>query len=134
MDGIRQIAQRHNLKVIEDGCQAYGSLYHGKKVGTLGDAGGFSMCTTKQLMVGEGGLVTTNSKDVYERAATLRLFGEQGSDMKAEDRKYMSENDRLDIQDGRDSFGTGASQVEASDEYISGCQRNTEYLTQQLQR
>ena len=133
MDGIRQIAQRHNLKVIEDGCQAYGSLYHGKKVGTLGDAGGFSMCTTKQLMVGEGGLVTTNSKDVYERAATLRLFGEQGSDMKAEDRKYMSETIGWNYKMAETLSALARVRLRHLDEYISGCQRNTEYLTQQLQ-
>ena len=90
MEEINRIAQRHNLKVIEDVAQAYGALYQGKKAGSLGDAAGFSMCTTKHLMVGEGGLVTMSSEEVYQRAAMTRLFGEN-TNMKDRTRPYMSE-------------------------------------------
>ena len=91
MKEINDIAKQHNLKVVEDAAQAYGSTYGGRKTGTLGDAAGFAMTTTKQLMTGEGGLLTTDSREIFERAAMMRLFGEPGSALNSQDRKYMSE-------------------------------------------
>ncbi len=61
MDPINEIARHHNLKVIEDAAQAHGALYKGKKVGSLGDAAGFSFYPGKNLgALGDGGAVTTN--------------------------------------------------------------------------
>ncbi len=68
MDAIMAIAKKHNLKVIEDCSHAHGATYKGKKVGTIGDAGCFSMQDTKLLCAGEGGVFVTNDRDVYERA------------------------------------------------------------------
>lgn len=132
MDAIHRIAKRHSLKVIEDGCQAYGSFYRGNKVGTLGDSAGFSMCTTKQLMVGEGGLMTTNSEEVHERATTLRLFGEEGSVMKAKDRKYMSATLGWNYKIAETLSALARIRLRHLDDYISGCQHNAQCLTKQL--
>ena len=72
MDAIMRIAAKHNLKVLEDCSHAHGALYKGKEVGTFGDAAAFSLMTGKALAVGEGGILFTDDRRVYERAL---LFG-----------------------------------------------------------
>ena len=69
MERIMDIARRHNLLVIEDCAQACGGMYKGKPLGALGDVGCFSLQQYKVITAGEGGLVATNSRRVYERAA-----------------------------------------------------------------
>lgn len=69
MDAIMAVAQKHGLKVIEDCAQANGASYQGKACGSFGDAGCFSLQFNKILTAGEGGVVTTNSQEVWERAS-----------------------------------------------------------------
>ncbi|MGI6167684.1 MAG: DegT/DnrJ/EryC1/StrS family aminotransferase [Eubacteriales bacterium] len=68
MDAIMAIAKKHNLYVIEDCCQACGATYKGKRVGTFGDMGAFSLNVFKTISSGDGGIVITNDKTLYERA------------------------------------------------------------------
>lgn len=76
MREILTIAKKYNLCVIEDCAQAHGAEYHGKKVGTLGDAGCFSFYPTKNLgAVGDGGAVLTNQGDIAEKIKRLRQYG-----------------------------------------------------------
>lgn len=76
MDAIMDIAKRYDLHVIEDCCQAIGSTYKGKKVGTFGDIGCYSFYPTKNLgTMGDGGLVTTNSEYLKDRIIALRNHG-----------------------------------------------------------
>lgn len=75
MDGIMQIAQKHNLKVIEDACHAPFSEYKGKKLGTIGDVGCFSFFSNKNISTGEGGMLITNNTDYFTRAKLLRSHG-----------------------------------------------------------
>ncbi|MBU3913999.1 DegT/DnrJ/EryC1/StrS family aminotransferase [bacterium] len=80
MDSILAIAEKHNLKVLEDSCQAHGAVYRGKKAGTLGDASAFSMYPGKNLgAFGEAGCVITNSS---EMADTIRCLREHGQSKK----------------------------------------------------
>jgi dTDP-4-amino-4,6-dideoxygalactose transaminase len=132
MDEINRIVQKHNLKVIEDVAQAYGALYQGKKAGSLGDAAGYSMCTTKHLMVGEGGLVTMDSEEVYRSAAMTRLFGEN-TDMREEARPYMSEMVGWNYKLAEPSSALARVKLRHLDEYIGATQRNAQRLTQRLQ-
>ena len=133
MEEIDRIAERHNLKVIEDVAQAYGTLYRGKKTGSLGDVAGFSMCTTKQLMTGEGGLLTTSSEEVYDRASMIRLFGER-VDMRLETRPYMSEIVGWNYKLSEMSSALARVKLRYLDEYIAATQRNAERLTARLQQ
>jgi dTDP-4-amino-4,6-dideoxygalactose transaminase len=66
MDAITEIAARHGLKVIEDCAHAHGAKWRDKGAGSIGDAGSFSMQTSKLMTAGEGGLVTTNNDEVFE--------------------------------------------------------------------
>ena len=77
MDRIMEIAKAHNLMVIEDDAQAIGCEYKGRKAGTLGDVGCFSFYPTKNLGgAGDGGMVTTNSDDLY---TILKAYKEHGA-------------------------------------------------------
>jgi len=68
MDEIMKIAKKHNLFVLEDSCQALGATYKGKKVGTIGNISAFSLNIFKTINSGDGGLVITNDKQLYEKA------------------------------------------------------------------
>ncbi|RUQ41268.1 MAG: DegT/DnrJ/EryC1/StrS family aminotransferase [Candidatus Competibacteraceae bacterium] len=76
MDPIKALASRYGLKVIEDAAQAHGARYHGRRVGGLGDAAGFSFYPGKNLgALGDGGAVVTNDADLAERVRVLRNYG-----------------------------------------------------------
>jgi len=76
MDGLLDLARRHNLRVIEDAAQAMGATYRGKQVGTLGDFGTISFFPTKNLgALGDAGAVLTNDTALFERARILRMHG-----------------------------------------------------------
>ncbi len=68
MDEINAIAQEHNIKVVEDASHAHGSVYKGKKIGTLSDISAFSIQNSKLLPAGEGGLLVTNKQEYFEDA------------------------------------------------------------------
>ncbi len=77
MDPILAIAKKHGLHVIEDVAQAHGARYKGRHCGAFGDAAGYSTQASKTLSSGcQGGLFTTDDKQIYERAALLQYFGE----------------------------------------------------------
>ena len=76
MDPLLEIAAKHNLRVIEDACQAHGAEYKGHKAGTIGDATGFSFYYSKNLgAYGEGGFITTNQAELAGRIRKIRDHG-----------------------------------------------------------
>ena len=75
MEALQEIAQRHQLVIIEDCAQAHGAEYQTKKVGSLSDVGAFSFQASKNLTSGEGGMVTTNDKDVHDRVCAFMNVG-----------------------------------------------------------
>lgn len=75
MDEIRQIAEEHNLLVIEDAAHALGADYKGKKIGSISDMTTFSFHPVKHITTGEGGMVMTNDKELYQRLCLLRSHG-----------------------------------------------------------
>ncbi len=76
MDAILELARRHNLVVIEDAAQAIGATYHGQPVGSFG-TGCFSLYATKNVMSGEGGMITTNDDALAQRCRMIRSHGMQ---------------------------------------------------------
>jgi hypothetical protein len=88
MDAINAVAREHGLKVIEDCAQATGATYKGRPVGSLSDAAAFSFCQDKIMTTGgEGGMMTTNSAEVWERAWAFKDHG------KSYDAVYNREHD-----------------------------------------
>lgn len=75
MDAIIKIAKKYNLDVIEDCAQAHGATIGRKKVGSFGACGCFSFFATKNMTTIEGGIITTDRKDIYEKAKLLRSHG-----------------------------------------------------------
>ncbi|MCI8993634.1 MAG: UDP-4-amino-4,6-dideoxy-N-acetyl-beta-L-altrosamine transaminase [Eubacterium sp.] len=75
MDAISAIAKKHSLIVIEDGAHALGASYRGKKIGSISDMTIFSFHPVKPITTGEGGMVVTNSENLYRR---LKLFRSHG--------------------------------------------------------
>jgi perosamine synthetase len=72
MDPIREIASRHSLRVIEDGAEAHGAEYKGRRVGGLGDVASFSFYGNKIITTGEGGMMVSNDRAIADRARLLR--------------------------------------------------------------
>ncbi len=78
MKPIQEIAEKHDLKIVEDACQAHGAEYNGKKAGSLADLSCFSFYPAKNLgAFGEGGMITGNNEELIEKARTLRAHGEK---------------------------------------------------------
>ncbi len=75
MDAVNNIAKKHNLYVVHDAAQSIGSLYKGKKTGTLADVSTFSFHGTKNLTTGEGGALVTNNNSIAERVKFMREKG-----------------------------------------------------------
>lgn len=76
MDSILAIADKHGLKVLEDGAQAHGALYKGKRIGAHGDMVAWSFYPGKNLgAFGDGGAITTNDAEIAERIRVLRNYG-----------------------------------------------------------
>ena len=75
MDAIMNIAEKHNLKVVEDCAHAIETEYHGKKAGTFGDLGCFSFYVTKNIVTGEGGMAITDNKEYADLIKIMALHG-----------------------------------------------------------
>ncbi len=79
MDEVLRIAQKHNIPVVEDACQAHFAEWRGQRVGGIGDVGCFSFQETKILPCGEGGACVTNNEDLYDK---MHAFQNNGRDRK----------------------------------------------------
>jgi dTDP-4-amino-4,6-dideoxygalactose transaminase/predicted dehydrogenase len=75
MSALREIAKRHNLKIVEDAAQAHGAEWETGPSGSLGDAAGFSFQSSKNLSCGEGGALTTDNEEIFDRAYLIHEVG-----------------------------------------------------------
>jgi dTDP-4-amino-4,6-dideoxygalactose transaminase len=73
---VKEIADRHNLKILEDACQAVGATQDGKVAGSFGDVGAFSLYATKNITTGEGGMLTTDDDEIARQAKMFRHHGQ----------------------------------------------------------
>ncbi|MDI6786356.1 MAG: DegT/DnrJ/EryC1/StrS aminotransferase family protein [bacterium] len=75
LDEIKEIAQKHNLLLLEDAAHAIGAEYKGKKIGSFGSGVCFSFHAVKNIISGEGGMIATDNQEIADKAKRLRFFG-----------------------------------------------------------
>lgn len=80
MDAIMAIAKKHGLYVIEDVSHAQGGLYKGRRLGTIGDIGAMSLMSGKSFAIGEGGILVTDNRKMYERALAYSHYERNDAD------------------------------------------------------
>lgn len=78
MDAIMAIARKHKVRVIEDVSHAHGTLYKGRKVGTIGDIAAMSMMAGKSFAIGEAGMMVTNDRQLWERCVAFGFYERTG--------------------------------------------------------
>lgn len=99
MDEIHAIAKKHHLTVIEDAAHALGAAYHGKHIGSLSHMTTFSFHPVKQITTGEGGMILTNDKKLYEKLKLFRIHGiiREKESMESWDGPWYYEQTELDL-------------------------------------
>jgi 8-amino-3,8-dideoxy-alpha-D-manno-octulosonate transaminase len=98
IDELKQICDEHQLILLEDACQSIGATYKGKSVGTIGHAGTFSFDFVKTMTCGEGGVVMTNSEEVYTKCDGYSDHGHDhkgGADRGADQHPFIGYNYRI---------------------------------------
>jgi perosamine synthetase len=114
MDEIMEIGKKHNLYVIEDAAEAIGSVYKGKRAGTIGNFGVFSFHGTKTITTGEGGMFVTNSKDLYNEVQILNSHGRNPENPK----QFWCETIGYKYKISNIQAAIGCAQMERIDELI----------------
>lgn len=112
MDSIVSICKRHQLFLIEDAAEAFGSKYHGRYAGTFGDISTFSFFGNKTITTGEGGMVVSNQKEIIDRAAHLK------SQAVSPDREYWHNEIGYNFRMTNICAAIGVAQLEYADEIL----------------
>ena len=131
VDAILDIAQRHDLYVIEDCCQAHGAEYKGRHVGTFGHVAAFSLNTNKNLSAGEGGMLVTDDEHIWQQAARIQQFGERR--VKDGSREYNAYGMGWMYRTNEMSAAFARSQLSRLDETLDTIRQNAAHLTAALE-
>ncbi len=123
MKKIMQIAEKHNLTVIEDACQSHGSEFDGKKTGSF-DTGCFSFYPTKNMTTSEGGIITTDSDKINDLSRLLREHGSR--------KKYYNEILGYNFRMTNIAAAIGLEQLKKLENFNEKRQKNAEYLSKGL--
>ncbi len=125
MDALMEIARAHDLKLIEDSAQAIGATYRGKHVGSFG-TGAFSLYATKNVMSGEGGMITTDDDEVAERARMIRSHGMR--------RRYYHEMVGYNFRMTDLHAAIGLAQLDRLSDFTEKRRANAAYLNSRIER
>lgn len=122
MDALQAICKEHDLILLEDACQAIGGTYHGKKLGAIGHAGTFSFDYVKTMTCGEGGVVMTNDKSIYEKCDGYTDHGHdhKGLDRGADLHPFIGYNFRI----SELHAAVGLAQVKRVEEFLAIQRKN----------
>lgn len=121
---IREIADKHGLKIIEDAAQAHGALYLGKPVGALADVTCWSFYGSKNMTTGEGGMLTTNSNEIAGVSRCIRSHGEK--------EKYTSLMLGHNYHMPEIEAAIGVAQLKKLPRFVAKRRQNAKRLTQKL--
>lgn len=128
MEAIEAIAQRHNLYVVEDAAESHGAEYKGRKAGSCSDLACFSFFANKNVTTGEGGMVVTNNRELYDR---LRYHKNMCFPLDGP-RNYMHADIGFNYRMSNVVAAIGLAQTEKADVYKSLRMRNNAYYRQYL--
>ena len=130
MDALKSICKEHNLLLLEDACQSIGGTYHGKHLGTIGDAGTFSFDFVKTMTCGEGGVVLTNNADVYTKCDGYTDHGHDhaGADRGADLHPFIGYNYRI----SELHAAVGLAQIKKLPDFLATQKRNHTILKNML--
>lgn len=123
MDAIMAVAREHGLAVIEDACQAVGAKFHDKTVGSFG-TGCFSLYATKNIMAGEGGMITTSDENIAKRCRMIRNHGMQ--------RRYYHDMLGYNFRMSDLHAAIGLVQIERLNQFTQARKKNAEFLSSHL--
>ncbi len=129
---ILEIARKNNIKVIEDTAQALGAAVGGKKLGTWGDMGTFSFDFYKTITTGEGGMVITNDRELYQRASEYADHGHDHNpevSRALEGRRFLGFNYRMNELQG----AIGLAQLSKLDDMIQRQYQNQALIRETLE-
>jgi len=126
MKALRQIAEDHNLYIVSDAAQAHGTKVNGKDVGSFDDLNCYSFYATKIITTGEGGMVTTNNKELYERGRLIRSHGQKS--------KYYHTLLGLNYRMTDISAVLGLNQLERLDSFVEKRRHNAMSLTEGIKK
>lgn len=115
MDWLLEIGAKYGLPIIEDAAEAIGSVYHGKRAGSMGKFGAFSFHGTKTLTTGEGGIFVTNDEELYERVLTLSNHGRARGQVK----QFWPDEIGFKYKMSNIQAAIGCAQMERIDELIN---------------
>lgn len=130
MDKVLKVARKHNLRVIEDACQAHGALFHGRKTGLFGDCAAFSFNQNKCLCTGEGGMFVSNDEEVYKKALMVWSFGESRTPAQSRDYHAYALGWMYRSSDLVGAFGR--AQLKSMDRYTQTQRENAALLLREL--
>ena len=129
MDSLRDIGEKHGVPIIEDAAEAIGSVYHGKRAGSIGKFGTFSFHGTKTLTTGEGGMFVTNDSDLYETVLTLSNHGRARKQTK----QFWPDMVGFKYKMSNIQAAIGCAQLERIDDLICRKREILSYYWQQLE-
>jgi len=134
MDPIMQVAARHGLKVIEDCAHSQGSSYRGRKTGALGHISAFSLQSVKNLACGEGGMVLTDDREMYERASLVGHHPARLNECLQMDhyRRYLDTGLGWNYRIHMLAAAIGVLQMERFDETMALRRKNAERISQAM--
>ena len=123
---IREIADKHGLKIIEDAAQAHGARYKGKPPGAFADAACWSFYGSKNMTTGEGGMLTTNNPEIEETPRYMRSHGEK--------QKYQSLMLGHNYHMPEIEAAIGCEQLKKLPKFVAKRRKNAERLSQKLEK
>lgn len=126
MQPIREIAEKHGLKVIEDAAQAHGAVYKGKPAGAFSDVACWSFYGSKNMTTGEGGMLTTNKAEIAEMPRYIRSHGEK--------RKYESLMLGHNYHMPEIAAAIGVEQLKKLPRFVAKRRRNAKRLSENLEK
>jgi perosamine synthetase len=130
MDAILEIGRTRGIPIIEDAAEALGSVYHGKRAGSLGMFGVFSFHGSKTITTGEGGMFVTNDGALYEKVVTLSNHGRS----KGQSRQFWPDVIGYKYKLSNVQAAIGCAQMERFDELVAGKRRIFKYYESKLAR